>query len=187
MKIIFKSAITLILIAIFSISVKAQIGFSAGLELGTSLDDGYGLGFGVTAGVEAPMSSNGGITGRLGYIKLTIDDGVFDNGSAYMVPIQAGYKYYFDSNEGGLYIHGQLGLTIFGVSYEFETIESINFTTGEITYRTEEVSNSDTYLSYAIGGGYMINENLDLGLRYNIVNGDGGNFDYLGVRLGYNF
>ena len=187
MKIIFKTAITLILITIVSTSIKAQVGFSAGLELGTSLDDGYGLGFGFTGGIEAPVSSNGGITGRIGYIKLTVDDGIFNNGSAYMVPIQGGYKYYFDSNESGFYLHGQLGLTLFGISYEFETIDSFNLTTGKITYKTEKVSDNGTYLSYAIGGGCLINENFDLGLRYNIVNGDGGNLDYLGVRLGYNF
>ncbi len=186
MKNLVKVTFAIALLTILSLDSKAQIRPSVGLEVGTSLDNGFGVGFGVTGGIESLMGDNAGITGRLGYIILTMDNSLGDNGSASMIPIQAGYKYYFDSNEGGVYLHGQLGFTMFKYSFDFETID-FDPVTFQTTTRTETFDYSKTGLSYAVGAGFLVNENIDLGLRYNIVTLNGGNLDYLGLRAAYNF
>jgi hypothetical protein len=162
----------------FTKNSNAQIGASVGLEIALPLEDGFGIGFGVTGGGEYSLDENMGITGQLGFIKLTAEG----DGSYSMIPIQFGFKYYFDSNESGFYGHGQLGFHTFRASIEVPTY---NFTTGAIG--SETISSSNTEFSLAFGGGYMINTNIDLGIRYNMILLEGDNFNYLGLRAAYNF
>lgn len=175
--------VTLCLIA-FTQNSNAQFGASVGTELVIPFEDGFGVGFGIGVGGEYGLDDQSGITGQLGYTFLSTDG---DNSSASMIPIQFGYKYYFDSKDKGFYGHGQLGFHMFKYSYEYETYDQINMTTGAITYKTVKESNTNTDFSLAFGGGYMINENIDLGLRYNMIFGDGHTFDYLAFRAAYNF
>jgi hypothetical protein len=51
-------------------------------------------------------------------------------------------------------------------------------------------TSSDSYLSGAVGLGYMLNNKIDVGLRYNIIAPDSDiegaeSSSYLGVRLAY--
>lgn len=181
-----------LLIVAFTQSSKAQVKFSAGLELGLGLETGYGLMYGATVGGEYAIGTddNMGITAQLGYIFAPVDISFYDKVSSSFIPLQFGYKYYFDSNTNGAYVHGQLGIHIYRFSYDYE-YETYDFdpVTYQTTTKTEtrSFSNSDSNLSYAVGGGYMLNENIDLGLRFNIVSATGGSFNYLGVRAAYNF
>ncbi|MGB0883043.1 MAG: outer membrane beta-barrel protein, partial [Vicingaceae bacterium] len=188
----FKIVSVALLMAAFTQTSKAQFKFSAGLELGFALESNYGLMYGASLGGEMPIGDgNMGITAQAGYILAPIDLGnTFENISSSFIPMQLGYKYYFDSNESGPYVHGQLGFHLYKLSYEYE-YETFDFdpVTFQFVTKTEtrSFSDSSTNLSYAVGGGYLINENIDLSLRYNIVAASGGSFNYLGVRAAYNF
>ena len=178
MKKIMKLAAALALVAGFANTSNAQFGASVGLEVAMPLGDFSNLasfGAGVSGAGEYAMSDNAGITGTIGYIYLAPADGI---ASAYMMPMQLGFKYYFDSNEGGFYGHGQLGVhTLSATTEDFEIFGTT----------IPGVTASSTELSYAVGAGYLVGESLDFGLRYNIISGDGGSSNYLGVRVGYNF
>ena len=174
------------LVLTFAQNTNAQFKASAGLELGYALESGYGLMYGLSVGGEYGIQDNMGITAQVGYIINTVDISGLDKASSSFIPMQLGYKYYFDSNESGAYLHGQLGMHMYRLSYEFQTFD-FDPLTFQLIPKTEKVSNSDSYLSYAIGSGYLINENIDLGLRYNIVSSKGGSFNYLALRAAYNF
>lgn len=182
-----KKIITIIgialLISAFGQTVNAQITGSVGLEVALPFESGIGIGFGLTGGAEYELNDNAGITGQLGYIFLTTEA---KNSSSALIPFQFGYKYYLDAKDQGLYLHGQLGFHTYRYSYDYEYASYPNGYSADPVYKTETYSFSSTRLSMAIGGGYMINENIDLGLRYNMIFVTGG-FNYLGLRAAYNF
>ena len=190
MKNLIKISTVLLFVAVFSDNIKAQVKGSAGLELGFALESNFGIMYGVSGGGEYAMGDKGGITATVGYIFNTPDVSGFDKYSLNFLPIQLGYKYYFDSNESGFYAHGQFGVHMMmsSIEYTFTTYD-VDPVTFQLTPREEKISESDsqTNLSYAIGAGYLVNENIDLGLRYNSIIADGGDFSYIAVRAAYNF
>ena len=98
-----------------------------------------------------------------------------------MIPAQAGIKYYFDEVGSGVYAHGQIGIHSMSIKTE-------DFDFGGITIEGE--TESDSNMSFAIGGGVILNENIDLGLRFNVITSGEDDVDasnYIGVRAGYNF
>lgn len=158
---------------------------SAGLEVAIptgDFGDAYTLGYGLSVGGELPVGDNIGVTLTAGYILLALDDaldGVIK--SSAMIPLQLGGKYYFSNQQEGLYGHVQLGIHSNSV-----TTEDITILGNTIEGTTESESN----LSYAIGAGYMLNESIDLNIRYNIISSSEDDIDpasYLGLRIGYNF
>jgi hypothetical protein len=175
-----------VLACVAGIESKAQeFRPSVGLELAFptgDFGDAYTLGYGLSLGGELPVGDNIGVTLTAGYILLSVDSELSDFiKSAGMIPVQAGVKYYISEQQEGLYIHGQIG--IHSNSVTSEDIEFLGVT-------VEGTTESDSNLSFAIGGGYFINENIDLGLRYNIITTDVEGADassYLGVRAAYNF
>ena len=178
MKKLTKFIAALLLITAFTNNSDAQFKVSAGLELAMPLGDFSNLasfGAGISAGGEFALGDNMGLTGQVGYIYLAPADGF---ASAYMMPFQAGFKYYFDSNEGGLYAHAQVGMHTLSVTtqdYEFFGVT------------IPGITSSSTDLSYGVGAGYLINEKIDIGARYNIISGNGGSSNYIGIRTAYNF
>lgn len=161
----------------FTQNSNAQVKFSAGLDVGKVMETGYGLNFGVLLGGEYLLGDNMGITLQAGYEVLTLSEDNFGSGaSSSMIPFQGGFKYYFTDNEGGFYGHAQLGLTNFKFKQEI----------GAASYEF-----SSTGLSYAVGLGYLIGGNIDLGVRYNIVsvnnNGASSTLKYAALRAAYQF
>lgn len=175
MKKILKVVGVALCLIVFTQNSNAQIRFSAGLDVGKVLETGYGLNIGLALGAEKPIGDNMGLTFQTGYDIITLDKDVMGSGaSSSMIPIQAGFKYYFTDNESGLYGHAQLGVTNFRIKQDFGGFVG-------------SVSASSTDLSYAVGAGYLVNENIDLGLRYNIISGNGGSLAYIALRAAYNF
>ena len=168
MKNLMKIAAALLLITAFAQDSNAQFKFNAGVELGFAMEDGMGLMYGLAVGGEFAAGDNMGITVETGYDMIAVDG---DGASASVIPMQAGLKYYFDSNEGGMYLHGQAGFTI---------------TTVTVSFFGATASASSTNLSLAPGVGYVINEKIDIGADYNLVLGDG-SFGYIAARAAYKF
>lgn len=163
---------------------------SAGLELAVpvgDLADVTTLGYGASVGFEVPVNDNLGVMAQVGYLMFSGKD--YDLGIVTvegpnwsMIPAQVGAKYYFTDAQEGLYAFGLVG--IHNTSY---TTPSATSTVFGVTVTSPEVKVSSTDLSFAPGVGYIIGENIDLGLRYQIISGDGGSTSYLGVRAAYMF
>ena len=182
----YKFIYTIIILICLPNLIKAQLRGSIGIETGYALEDNFSLMYGGSAGVEYGIGSSMSLTANVGFIMNTIDNSVLEGASSYFIPVKLGYRYYFDSFENGLYIHPQIGVHTYSLSYEYKTISGYdsNF---NLVYETEKVSVKETYLSYGIGFGSIISEKIDLGLRFNIVSSDGDSFEYFGLRTAYNF
>ena len=141
---------------------NAQFGFSAGIELGAPLEEGFGLGYGTSWGAEYGLDESSGITARLGAI---IVSGEVEGSSLTILPIQLGYRYYLNAKNAGPYFQGQFGYHFVGTT---------------VAGRSEANSN----LSIAVGGGYTIKERYEIELHYDYLTGDSG-FSFIGIRAAY--
>lgn len=169
--------------------------FSAGLEIGLPMGD-FGevssLGIGGTLGFEAPVADQIGLIAQAGYISfmgkeyetVTVVNGVVTTESVKadasgIIPVQVGGKYYFSDNQEGAYLGALFGVHMQSV----EEVTGINVTTG--TFETEKSLKSN--FSFAPLLGYIVGENIDLGVRYQIISAEGGSSSYLGLRAAYMF
>jgi hypothetical protein len=105
-----------------------------------------------------------------------------------IIPVQVGAKYYFTDNQEGAYLGALLGIHMQSV----DEVTGINLTTGEVT--TE--SKLNTNFSVAPLLGFVVGENIDLGLRYQLIMAKGVDSvgeettvtnSYLGLRAAFMF
>jgi hypothetical protein len=177
-----------------SLVSNAQSGrFSLGAEVGFPMGDFgefYGLGFGTTVRYEHPVGDNIGLSITTGYLVFageSVDIGGFTVSAQAigMLPIQAGFKYYFTEQQRGFYAMAELGVHMSMVAAaDFEGAES----------------SSSTDLSYAPAIGYAL-DNWDFGLRYQMISASSETIDpvtfevksetvtnsFLGLRIAYVF
>jgi len=141
---------------------------SAGLELALPLGtygNSSGIGFGATLGYEIPVGDHLGLMAQAGYILFTGKDyttlGITIKGpSSGTIPIQVGAKWYFSEQQKGFYVAALIGVHMASV-----TTPAITFNG---TVISPETSKLNTYFSYAPLMGYMVTDNIDLALRYQI-------------------
>lgn len=182
-----KKLIFMLSLAVFAFAgtTNAQMGpLSIGAEVALPMGDfgdAFGLGAGVSVTYDHPLSDNFALGAHLGYIALFPSDDVSDLiKSGGMIPIQLSGKYFFDEVGSGAYAQGMVGVT--SLSITTEDFEAFGIT-------VEGETDSETNLSFGFGGGFIINEKLDLGLRYSIITaGDEEGAEasnYIGVRIGY--
>ena len=173
------SILLLVLIFIGSVKIsKAQFNASIGLEGAIMQGDFKSLtsvGFGATAGGELGLTEKSGLTAQVGYIYL-IPEERYE--SAYMIPIQGGFKLYTNSKDEGIYIHFQVG------AHRLSATRA-SFTFFGATIPKQTATNTDP--SYGLGLGYIANKKLDIAIRYNLVSIDKATFNYIGIRVGYTF
>lgn len=171
--------------------------FSAGLELGLPMGDfgdAYGIGFGATLGFELPVGDNLGFMAQAGYISFSgkdIDVGpiTVETDAAGMIPVQVGLKYYFTDDQEGFYAGLLTGLHMQSVKTASVSL------TGGVEEKTELKSN----FGVAPLVGYIIGENIDISLRYQMIFAEGVEVtatgveektvtnSYLGLRVAYMF
>ena len=150
-----------------SVSSGSSIIFSIGVEpslpVGDFHDIGYNFGIGGSLQGEYKAAEDLGITLNAGYLNYSGKDDVsnikFNTG---IVPVLAGFKYYFSPK---MYGQGQLGISIF----------------------TD--SGSGSFFTYTPGVGFYLSDNIDVLLKYTGISGGkgGGNLNSVGARLAYNF
>jgi hypothetical protein len=179
-------------VIIFNQKSFSQITYNAGFELGFSLENGYGSIYGISVGAEHSLGKEKmGVTVQTGLLIAPADLGnTFSDVFSSLIPIQAGYKYYLNSKERGIYIHAQIGVHMQLLRYKYTYEKPLGIDqNGSFITGTYEDSGSDTptNFSYALGAGYLISEKIDLGTRYNVITAFGGNFSYFGLRAAYNF
>ncbi len=145
-----------------------ELKFNAGLELGVPVglaSDLVGIGFGASFQGNYGLSDNLFATGSIGYMtfggKTVTSGGSSFSSSAFgFVPVKVGIKFMASEQ---VYIQPELGVAI-GTS-----------------------TGSGTNFEFAIGGGYMLSENLSAGIRYESISATGGSFNFLGGRFAYHF
>ncbi len=167
-------------------------GFSAGLDLAVPMGDmgkAYSFGIGPVVSYEREAGSSGLAGVSVSYTLLFPKESDFIK-SAAAIPLQAHYKYFFDDVREGAYIGAMFG-------YAIQTVKTKDITVAGITVEGESASNTGLGLAPVVG--YVFNERLDVGLRYQIMmssSSDDGTINsrskttsssYLGIRAAYNF
>ena len=168
-KIIFSVA----LIIVVSVAANAQsgtlkigIGPEAGIPTGDA-GDAVKIGIGGSAKALFGIGNAGQITFTTGYMSFggkDLADG--EKASLNVIPFMAGYR----QNFGGFYVEPQAG---------------IGLMKAKDSYGDESESNSDTRFTWAAGIGYLIIY-VDIGVRYQSYESEGGHFGFAGIKLAYN-
>ncbi|MBS1936757.1 MAG: outer membrane beta-barrel protein [Bacteroidetes bacterium] len=186
-----KITLTMAALAIAGSMMAQDSGFSAGLDLAMpmgDMGDSYSFGVGPVLSYEREAGSSGLGGFSLAYTIMFPKSDLIQSGT--VIPIQAHYKYFFDDVREGIYIGAMFGLGI-------QMMKTKEVTVGGITVGGESDSNVGLGLAPVVG--YVLNERLDLGLRYQILMtsksndgtvtaGSGSKASaYLGVRAAYNF
>jgi hypothetical protein len=201
--------ITLICIALLSVTAKAQNGrLSLGVELAMPVGnfaDQSNLGVGGSLRYEHPLGDNFSFTGTAGVISFGGDEitsGVPNvleykyTTTSLMIPIQVGLKYYGTVMEG-FYGHVEAGVHI--NTFTTKTKVTLNGNTSESSN-----TDSQTNFSAAPGIGYHL-ANFDIGVRYQMIfvkatstsvnpvtqqtvtSESNTTYSYIGLRLAYVF
>ncbi|MBK9626995.1 MAG: hypothetical protein IPO56_04610 [Flavobacteriales bacterium] len=157
-----------------------------GLPLG-NFGNATSFGIGGSLGFELPVADNIGAVVQAGFMSFSGKDQSYglvtvEGGNWTMIPIQVGAKYYFTNDQEGFYAMGLVG--IHSMSYK---IPGYTTTLFGVSATTPEQKFSDTNLSFAPAIGYVVGENIDVALRYQIISGTGGSSSYLGIRAAYMF
>jgi hypothetical protein len=192
-----KFTLLMVVAALFSTTAIAQENrFSIGAELAMPMGDFAdfaGFGFGASLRYEMPLGENLGVMATAGYLtfgKEELDLGPFFGKFSYqysMIPIQLGLKYYFMDAQDGFYGALQTGVHLFSAKVEIETPSYTDPLTGlVIPGLSLSSTESSTEFGVAPGIGYHL-ENVDIGLRYQLLFTEGTSTSYLGVRLAYVF
>ena len=175
---------------------RVSVGLEVGLPMG-DFADVSSIGIGGTLGLELPIADKIGLVAQAGYISFmgkeyettSVVNGVVSistvkSDAAGMIPIQAGLKYYFSDNQEGAYLGALVGVHMQSV----KEVTSINLTTGVV----ETESKLHTNFSFAPMLGFILGENIDLGLRYQMISAKDAadktvTSSYLGLRAAYMF
>jgi len=168
-----KIVFSLALLIVVSVAAHAQsgtfkigIGPEGGIPTG---DAGDAVKTGIGGSVKALLGigNAGQITFTTGYMTFggkDLSDG--EKASLNVIPFMAGYR----QNFGGFYVEPQAGVGMMKV---------------KDSYNGYSETTSATRFTWAAGIGYVIS-NVDIGVRYQSYESDGGHFGFAGIRLAYN-
>lgn len=181
MKHVSLSIVFVFFISLYALAQKGDIRVGGGVEVGLPIGDfgkGHGIGFGVSARGMYGLNETGHATVTLGYQHFGMKNSTSEvSGSTGLIPFLLGYRHRF----GQLYGEGQLGFTTVRSKVKVKGLEEFSdWIPGGFGGTA-----SSTHFGYAIGGGYLLNEKFDLGLRLQGVSANGGNLTFLGVRVAY--
>lgn len=149
-----------------------SVGVEAALPVGKNLKDGYNFGIGGSAKVAINVFDGGDVTISAGYISfmgksITVAGQTFKNDALGTIPIKAGLRFKLG---GGFYGEPQLGYTIAKIS---------------------GVEGNFNGFTYAANLGYMVDNSVDVSLRYEAwtksENGASFSPSFIGLRVAYSF
>lgn len=152
---------------------------SAGVELALPMGDfadAANFGYGASVGYELGVSDNFSGLINAGFINYSTE---VDGTTIFHIPAQVGGRYYFSEQREGAY-----GQAKVGIHYQSQGVDQ------------EGVDDqTDVFLSAAPEIGYFVNENISLGVRYQLIfisededigrESDMGS--YLALRAAFNF
>lgn len=185
-----KVVLSIAALALAGTMMAQDSGFNAGLDVVMpmgDLGDLFSVGFGPTVGYDKEAGDQGLLGVSLTYSIMSAKDDAVSKGN--MLGIVGHYKYFFDDVREGAYIGALLGWNRVGYHYEYSV-------PGVIDYSGDESAGG---LSFGATVGYVLNERIDLGLRYHIIrateDGDATassgeaatSLGMIGLRATYNF
>jgi hypothetical protein len=180
---------TVLFVLLMPAVLTAQEGkLSAGVELGLpvgDLADVTSIGFGATIGYEHPLMDRVGLLGRTGlnlFLGKDFNTGFaqVEGGNWIMVPFQVGGKYYVQEEGNGLFVSALAGLHYVRNKVEVTTPSVLG-----VSFGTSAIVDSSVDVSFAPAVGYVVNEQLDLELRYQVIAESGSSISFLGLRVAY--
>lgn len=178
-----KKHVLIVLAMVAGFSGFSQFRFGPAVEVAIptgDFADQYTLGYGLSARAEYGIGDHLGVGLQLGYIMLSPAEEAKDLiKSSSMLPVQLLAKYYFSVQQNGAYAGIMLG------------VHNLSFTTEDLDFGViEGESSSESYLSYGLGAGYVLNNKIDFNVRYNMIAPDSEQDDakatsYVGVSIAY--
>lgn len=171
--------LALVLVTSMSFAQNAKFGLDVGLEAAMPMGDFgdiAGFGIGGTLKGSYPINEKMSATLRTGYIMFTEGADILPGFSYTIseVPIMAGINYKMTPEFYGM---AEIGMTMLGMESEYKH---------PLTGTTITSDTGDSYMSYGIGAGYMMNA-FDFCLSYNSVVSEGDACNNIGLRVGYKF
>jgi len=182
--------LSLATVALTSGLMAQDSGFSAGLDFQLPMGDFgdlFSLGVGPAVGYEVELGDQGLFGGTAGYSILSSKEDFVTSGK--MIHLTAHYKYFFSDIREGAYVAPMLGYGLVGYKFELNI-------PGIISSSSDESLGG---LSFGAGVGYVVNERIDIGLRYQVIrataDGDATasagesstGLGFVGIRAMYNF
>ena len=161
------------LIATMAVAQKGEIIFGGGADV--SFPSGefgnyFKPGFGVYGKTMFGVSKAGQVTFTSGYSSFKLRPGLADVTTTFnQIPILFGYRHNFNS----FFVEPQLGYSFVGVKMTSEEDGSYTEGSGLVTW--------------AAGVGYVFNNHVEIGARYQSGSKNGSSVSSFGLRLGYNF
>jgi hypothetical protein len=154
---------------------KNEIGVGADLSLPTGdLADAVKTGFGGYAKGMYGIGEAGQISLTVGYSGFKGKESTDDIKLTFkMLPVLAGYRHHF----GNVFAEPQIGFGNYTSKIKVEGDDEFDL----------GGKDSEGAFTWAIGGGYIFNEKLEAGIRYQSASKDGTNFSFVGIHVGYNF
>jgi outer membrane protein W len=162
-------------------SIKAQAQAQLGLHAGIGLPDfgtPYSLGIGGGGNFKYLLNDNFALGANVSYYTFGAKSEYKDAGLGAMnlVPIHANAEYYFGDGSTKPFIGADLGVTL---------------ASNTSTFMGQEVSGSSTNFSFApiVGVKFGLGDSVDLfgNAKYNVITGDGGSTNYVGINFGLLF
>lgn len=185
-----KIILSIAAVALTGSLIAQDSGFSAGLDVQLPMGD-FGELFSLGVGPAVGFDREAGDQGLLGlvasYSILSGKEDFITKGK--MINITGHYKYFFDDIREGVYVAPMIGWGMVGYHFEFEV-------PGLVSVSSDEALGG---LSFGAGAGYVVNERIDIGIRYQIIrataDGDATasageastGLGFLGLRAMYNF
>lgn len=164
---------------IFTPSIsKSQFKKSIGIEGVTAFGD-FGdvvsLGFGASLSAENCFTNKFGLELQGGYIYLLTEE---NYKSAYMIPLQAGFKFYFNYYDYGPYMKPIIGI-------HKTSITSESYSYSGITVPGITISHTD--MSFGFGMGYVTEKKFDFYFRLNWITYGKSTGNYISIRIAKEF
>lgn len=144
-------------------SPSLSLGVEAGLPLG-DFNKTRNVGVGGSLKFAFPVASDMDLTLSGGYMTFSGKKAILGNYSTInMIPVKAGVRYRFPS---GFYLEPQLGYT---------------------NVKAKGAEDGYGAFTYAANAGFLVNNKLDIGARYEAFSKNENTTAFAGLRLAYNF
>lgn len=176
-KVILSLAVSFISLAGFSQYRQAGSELSIGVEGALPVSDlknATNIGFGATAKYAYNFDESVAVTLQSGYIYFPGKDLGGGKVNLSQIPLKAGVRF----SMGQFYAEPQLGVGFWHGSAKATN----NGEDGDVSF-----SNNTSGFTYAGNIGVMVSPSFDIGVRYEGMSKDGGNFNFIGLRLAYTF
>lgn len=160
-----KIAIPLVVLIMLSIGSSAQVALNADVVIPTQSNSD--LFFGVSGTYLHPITDNISVGVNAGF-RTQFQENI----TYFQIPLMVDARYYVNGTNAGFYPEVLMGAVI-----SHYKVSIFGFTS----------TSNHTHFALALGAGYKLDESIDVSARFEIIPTDGGNYNCIGLRIGYWF